>query len=114
MALKLIRLSGSAGWKPFDLFDQAGGLNILMVHGAEDQFAPVTEARAVTARLEKLDAGFKYIEVKDGGHTDYDRWTEIFSWLKDVLGDAAVKTNPPKKMKDKEMPGDEKPPDRRP
>jgi len=80
----------------FDLFDRAGSLKILMVHGAEDELAPVTEAKAVAARLERLRPGFKYIEVKDGRHTDYDRWPEIFGWLKDVLRDAVVTTKPPR------------------
>ncbi len=85
----------------FDLFDRAGNLSIMMVHGAEDEDAPVSEARAVAARLEKLGAGFKYIEVKDGGHSGYDRWTDIFSWLKDLLGGDVVVTKPPRKIREK-------------
>ncbi len=96
----------------FDLMDRAGSLRILMIHGAEDELAPVSEARAVAGRLEKLGAGFRYVEVKDGRHTDYDRWSEIFGWLKDVLGDAVVTLKPPKK--EKEVPDSEKLPAPRP
>ena len=60
----------------FDLFDRAGSLKMLMVHGAEDELALVTEARAIAARLEKLGPRLRYIEVKDGRHADYDRSPE--------------------------------------
>ncbi len=85
----------------FDLFDRAGNLKVIMVHGAEDEDAPVSEARSVAGQLERLGAGFKYVEVKDGKHTGYDRWTEIFGWLKDVLGGDVVVTKPPRKMREK-------------
>lgn len=85
----------------FDLFDRAGSLSILLIHGAEDEIAPVTEAKDVAARLGKLGSGLRYIEVKDGGHADYDRWSDFFGWLKDVLRDAVVTAKPPKKPKEK-------------
>ncbi len=94
----------------FDLFSRAGNLKILLVHGAEDELAPVTEARAIAARLEKLGTGFRYIEVKDGAHSDYDRWPEIFGWLQDVLDGAVVKTKPPKKEKEGREPEADKAP----
>jgi len=92
---------GSKAENLFDLFDRAGSLNILMVHGAEDEQAPVSEARAVAARLEKSGSAFTYIEVKDGAHTGYDRWTAIFAWLKSILREDIVLTKPPRKKSDK-------------
>jgi predicted peptidase len=84
------------------LFERAKTLNILIVHGDNDQTAPIEEARKVVAGLQELKANVQFIEVKEGGHGDYDRWSEIFGWLKDVLGDAVVVTKPPKKEREKE------------
>lgn len=96
------------GENVFELLDRAKNLSILVVHGDMDELAPIAEARALVARLQKAGAAVKFIEVKDGGHADYDRWSEVFGWLRDILGDAVVKTRPPKKVREKPEQGPEK------
>ncbi|MEW5900448.1 MAG: prolyl oligopeptidase family serine peptidase [Acidobacteriota bacterium] len=77
-----------AGENLIDLADRAQNLRILIVHGDQDKEVPVEEIRKVVSRLQELKIAFEYIEVKGGGHGNYDRWNEIFDWLKDVLGPA--------------------------
>jgi hypothetical protein len=89
----------------FALFDRAKDLKFLFLHGDLDEVAPVAEARAVVERLEKVAGGaVKFIEVKDGGHLDASHWGDVFGWVKDVLGDAVVKTKPPKRGRERREP----------
>jgi hypothetical protein len=81
----------------FDFLDRAKNLSVLIVHGDQDKTAPVEAARNIAARLQELKMNFKYIEAKGGGHGDYNKWSDIFAWVKDVLGNAVVVTKPPKK-----------------
>jgi len=85
-----------------DLLDRAKGLNILIIHGDQDKDAPVEEIRGIVARLQESKANVRYIEVKGAGSGDYDKWSDVFNWLKDVLGDSVIELKPPKKEKDKE------------
>jgi pimeloyl-ACP methyl ester carboxylesterase len=85
----------------FELLDRAKKLSVLVVHGDLDELAPVADARALVERLIKSGAAAKFIEVKEGGHADFDRWSEIFGWLDDLLGNAVVKTRPPRKVREK-------------
>jgi predicted esterase len=85
-----------------DMLDRAKDQNILIVHGDEDKAAPVNEVRRVVARLQEFKANVRYIEVKGSGSDNYDKWDEVFSWLRDTLGDSIVNMKPPKKQRDKE------------
>jgi len=85
-----------------DMLDRAKNLNILIVHGDQDKTAPVDEVRRAVARLQELKAGVRYIEVKGAGSDNYEKWDDIFSWLRDTLGDSIVELRPPKKERDKE------------
>jgi predicted esterase len=85
-----------------DMLDRAKNLNILIVHGDQDKAAPVDEVRRAVARLQELKAGVRYIEVKGAGSDNYEKWDDIFSWLRDTLGDSIVELRPPKKERDKE------------
>lgn len=69
-----------------DLLDRGKGLNFLIVHGAKDNAVPVENARKAVEKLKELGIKHKYIEVKDGFHTGYNKWDEIFDWIRDVLG----------------------------
>src|SRR4030065_1186902 len=84
-----------------DMLDRAKNLNILIVHGDQDKAAPVDEVRRAVARLQELKAGVRYIEVKGAGSDNYEKWDDIFSWLRDSLGDSIVELRPPKKERDK-------------
>ncbi len=69
-----------------DLLDRGKGLNFLIVHGAKDNAVPVENARKAVQKLKELGIKHKYIEVKDAFHVGYNKWNEIFDWIRDVLG----------------------------
>jgi phospholipase/carboxylesterase len=68
-----------------DLLDRGKGLNFLIVHGAKDNAVPVENAREAVRKLEELGIKHKYIEIKDAFHVGYNKWNEIFDWIRDVL-----------------------------
>jgi pimeloyl-ACP methyl ester carboxylesterase len=86
-----------------DMLDRAKNLNILFVHGEQDKAAPVDEIRQAVARLQELKANVRLIEVKGTGLENFDKWDDIFSWLRDTLGDSIVEIKPPKKGRDKDQ-----------
>ncbi len=75
------------GEKILDLLDKAKGkkLNYFIVHGAKDIAVPVEGTRKVVQRLEELGIPHEYIEIKDAYHTGYNKWVEIFKWLKNIV-----------------------------
>jgi hypothetical protein len=85
-----------------DMFDRAKGQNILIVHGDQDKAAPIEEVRRAVARLQELKSNVRLIEVKGAGSDNYDKWDDVFSWLRDTLGNSVVDLKPPKKQRDKE------------
>lgn len=85
-----------------DMLDRAKGLNILVIHGEQDKAMPVQDIRGIVSRLQESKANVRYIEVKGAGTDDYDKWSDVFGWLRDVLGEALVELKPPKKDKDKD------------
>jgi predicted esterase len=87
-------LSGAISPPPYlkgenivDLLDKAEGkkLNYFIVHGAKDNAVPVAAARKVVQRLKELGIPHEYIEIKDAYHTGYNKWVEIFKWLKNII-----------------------------
>ena len=76
---------GIKGENILDLYTSKKNLNVLMIHGEKDEAVPVENARKMAARLKELGENYRYIEVKDAGHSDYDKWSEIFRWLKDLI-----------------------------
>ncbi|MDH4272771.1 MAG: hypothetical protein OEW18_12440, partial [Candidatus Aminicenantes bacterium] len=91
-----------------DMLDRAKGLNILIIHGDQDKNAPVDEIRRIVARLQEMKANVRFIEIKGAGSGDYDKWSDVFNWLRDVLGDSVIELKPPKKEKDKDKEADKK------
>jgi predicted esterase len=80
-----------------NLLDRGKGLNFLIVHGAKDNAVPVENAREAVQKLKELGIKHKYIEVKEGFHVGYNKWDEIFDWIRDVLG---IKSEqPPRKRR---------------
>lgn len=65
-----------------DLLDRARGLNLFIIHGEKDNAVPVENAREAVAKLKELGIKHTYVEVKDAAHGGYDRWKEIFAWLR--------------------------------
>jgi predicted esterase len=82
-----------------DLLDRGKGLEFLIVHGAKDNAVPVENARKAVQKLKELGIKHKYIEVKDGFHTGYNKWDEIFDWIRDVLG-IKIERQPRKRRRD--------------
>ncbi len=89
-----IILSGATSPPPFlkgekilDLLDNAVGkkLNFFIVHGAKDNAVPVEAAREVVQKLKELGIPHEYIEIRDAYHTGYNKWVEIFRWLKNIV-----------------------------
>jgi predicted esterase len=68
-----------------DLLDKGKGLDFFIVHGAKDNAIPVENARRAVQKLKELGISHNYIEVKDAYHTDYDKWGEIFGWLRSII-----------------------------
>jgi hypothetical protein len=114
-----------------DLAAGARSQNILIVWGQLDQpsmpdkIGPVGEmgrredGREFAAKLKQLGMNVKLIEAKAGGDRSglggpgagpggrggfgvSSSWDDIASWLKDLLGDSAVFTKPPKRQSDRE------------
>lgn len=75
------------GEKIIDLIGRAKGkkLNYFIVHGAKDNAVPVEGTREVVKRLKVLGIPHEYVEIKDADHTGYNKWVEIFRWLKNVV-----------------------------
>ncbi len=75
------------GEKIIDLFDKAKDkkLNYFIVHGAKDDAVPVENAREAVQKLKELGIPHEYIEVKNAYHTGYNKWAEIFKWLKNLI-----------------------------
>jgi predicted esterase len=87
-------LSGAISPPPYlkgeeivDLLDRAKGkkLNYFVVHGAKDNAVPVEAARKAVQKLKELGIPHEYIEIKDAYHTGYNKWVEIFKWLKNLV-----------------------------
>jgi predicted peptidase len=70
-----------------DLLDKVKptGMNIFIIHGDKDNSIPVKNARMAVQKLEELGIEFKYVEVKGAAHGGYNKWDEIFSWLKKIM-----------------------------
>ncbi len=114
-----------------DLAARASSQNILIVQGQldqpglPDQIGPMGEmgtredARDFAAKLRQLGMNVRLIEAKAGGDRNgrggpeagpggrggfgvSSSWDDIAGWLKDLLGDSAVFTKPPKRQPDKE------------
>ena len=60
-------------------------LNYFIVHGAKDNAVPVEAAREAVQKLKELGIPHKYVEIKNAYHTGYNRWTEIFQWLRNII-----------------------------
>jgi predicted esterase len=84
-----------------DMLDRAKNQNILIVHGDQDKTAPVDEVRKAVARLQESKANVRFIELKDLVSDRFEKWDEVFSWLRVTLGDTAVDLKPPKKEKER-------------
>lgn len=76
---------GIKGDNILDLYTSKKNLDILMIHGDKDEAVSVDNARKMAVRLKELGEDFRYIEVKDAGHGDYDKWSDIFKWLRDII-----------------------------
>jgi predicted esterase len=75
------------GENVIDLLDKAEGKkwNFFIVHGAKDNAVPVEAARKAVQKLKEIGIPHEYIEVKNAYHTGYNKWVEIFKWLKNLL-----------------------------
>lgn len=69
----------------FDLLDKGTALNFLIIHGDQDEIGSVADVRKAVAKMQELKMKVKYIEVKGAGHSDYNKWPDILSWLKGNL-----------------------------
>ncbi|MDH7512239.1 MAG: sugar-binding protein [Clostridiales bacterium] len=114
-----------------DLAARARSQNILIVQGQLDQpgvqgqissmgeAGRPEDARDFAAKLKELGMNVRLIEAKAGGDRSgrgrpeagpggrggfgaSNSWADIAGWLKDLLGDSAVFTKPPKRQPDKE------------
>jgi len=68
-----------------ELLDRGKNLDFFCVHGAKDNAVSVENTRQAVQKLKELGISHKYVEVKDAYHTDYDKWGEIFGWLRSII-----------------------------
>lgn len=68
-----------------DLLDKGKNLDFFVVHGAKDNAVSVENARQAVQKLKELGISHKYVEVKDAYHTGYDKWGEIFGWMRSII-----------------------------
>jgi len=73
-----------SGENILDLMKPGINISYLIVHGDKDNAIPVADARKAVEKLKELKIDHIYIEVKGGGHGDYDRWNEILAWLESL------------------------------
>lgn len=85
-----------------DMLDRAKNMNILIVYGDQGKAASADEVRKLAARLLEFKANVRAIEMKGPGSGRFEKWDDVFSWMREILGDAAVDLKPPKKEKEKE------------
>jgi predicted esterase len=57
-------------------------LNIFIIHGDRDNAVPVENARKAAAKLKTRGIPHTYLEVKDAAHGGYDKWDQVFEWLR--------------------------------
>ncbi len=68
-----------------DLLDRGKDLNFFIVHGDKDNAVSVKNSREAVQKLVELRINHKYIEVKGASHISYNKWEEIFDWLKTII-----------------------------
>jgi len=73
------------GEKIIERLDRAKGLNLFIIHGDRDNAVPVENARRAVKRLKELGIRFNYIEVKGATHGGYNKWDNIFVWLRRIM-----------------------------
>jgi len=68
-----------------DLLERSKGLRFFIVHGDQDNAVPVKDSREAVQKLVELGIDHKYIEVKGASHIGYNKWSDIFDWLKTII-----------------------------
>jgi predicted esterase len=56
-----------------------------IVHGAKDNAVSVGNARKAVEKLKELGIKHRYLELKNAAHGNYEKWDEIFDWLKKIM-----------------------------
>lgn len=80
-----IRPPAVKGENILDLLDKKLDTEYFIVHGAEDNAVSVENARKAVEKLKELGIKHRYLELKNAGHGNYDKWDEMFDWLKKVM-----------------------------
>jgi len=70
-----------------DLLDKGKDLNFIIVHGDKDNAVPVKNSREAVQKLVALGINHKYIEVEGASHMGYNKWDDIFDWLKKIISE---------------------------
>lgn len=87
------------GENVLDMLEEGRRNRFFIVHGDSDNAVPVEGARQAVKKMSELGMEFKYEEVEGAAHGGYDKWDEIFKWLKEVLPPAPQRAEPPIKRK---------------
>jgi predicted esterase len=93
--------SGIEGGNILDLMQAGISNSYLILHGESDNAVSVENARAAVGRLQALGIDHKYIEIEEAAHGGYEKWEEIFSWIRQkVKGlDAGPRRKPSRKRR---------------
>ncbi len=68
-----------------DFLDKKLDTEYFIVHGAKDNAVPVENARKGVEKLKELGISHRYLELKNAAHGNYDKWDDIFEWLRNVM-----------------------------
>lgn len=72
-------------FSPLEHIEVACKMPLLVVHGANDRSVPVEPTREVVDKLLKEGADITFREVPDGGHGNFDWYSDLTNWLRPLL-----------------------------
>ena len=73
-----------------DLLEKGKRRSFFIVHGDKEDAISVENAKKAVKRLKELRIDYEYHEVKGAANGEYDKWFEIFRWLRIILSQPII------------------------
>lgn len=70
---------------PLDYIDAARSLPLLVIHGTDDLSVPINSTREVVKQLTAQGVNVTYREISGAGHSNFDWYGDLATWLKPLL-----------------------------